>query len=118
MPFAELDDLVEPQPMTIAVIMVNTDWAKQNQELVRNYFVAWLRGVRDYCQAFHGGANRQEIIDIAGQQRHRAPAGAAEQVSVAGAQPERQDQRREPARHPGLVREEQVSPTRSFRPSG
>ena len=49
--------------MTIAVIMVNTDWAKQNKELVNNYFIAWLRGVRDYCQAFHGGPIRAEIID-------------------------------------------------------
>jgi NitT/TauT family transport system substrate-binding protein len=63
-PFGEVDDLVTPTPMTIAVIMVNTDWAKQNQELVKNYFVAWLRGVRDFCQGFHGGPGRQEIIDI------------------------------------------------------
>jgi NitT/TauT family transport system substrate-binding protein len=63
-PFADVDQLVEPRPMTIAVIMVNTDWAKKNTELVRNYFTAWLRGVRDYCQAYHGGAVRNEIINV------------------------------------------------------
>lgn len=62
-PFADVDKLVEPQPMTIAVIMANSDWVKANQDLVRNYMTAWLRGVREYCQAYHGAANREEIID-------------------------------------------------------
>jgi NitT/TauT family transport system substrate-binding protein len=53
----------QPSPMTIAVIMVNTDWAKQNKELLNNYFIAWLRGAREYCQAFHGSAARAEVID-------------------------------------------------------
>jgi NitT/TauT family transport system substrate-binding protein len=61
--FGEADDLIEPSPMTIAVIMVNTDWAKQNKELLNNYFVAWLRGARDYCQGFHGSPIRAEIIE-------------------------------------------------------
>jgi len=61
--FAEADDLIQPSPMTIAVIMVNTDWARQNQDLLKNYFVAWLRGARDYCQAFHGSPLRADVID-------------------------------------------------------
>jgi NitT/TauT family transport system substrate-binding protein len=62
LPFADVDKLVEPQPMTIAVIMANTDWAKANSDLLRRYMTAWLRGVREYCQAYHGAANREEII--------------------------------------------------------
>jgi NitT/TauT family transport system substrate-binding protein len=61
-PFASVDELVNPQPMTIAVIMANTDWIKKNPDLVRNYFTAWLRGVRDYCQAYHGGSTRDAVI--------------------------------------------------------
>jgi NitT/TauT family transport system substrate-binding protein len=60
--FAEPDMLVKPSPMTIAVIMVNTDWAKKHSELLRNYYTAYLRGVRDYCNAYHGAPIKDEII--------------------------------------------------------
>jgi NitT/TauT family transport system substrate-binding protein len=62
-PFGNVDDLVQPQPMTIAVIMANTDWVKANPDLVQRYMTAWLRGARDYCNAYHGGSDRQEVID-------------------------------------------------------
>jgi NitT/TauT family transport system substrate-binding protein len=61
--FAEPDKLVQPSPMTIAVIMTNTDWAKQNHDALQGYVSAYLRGVRDYCNAYHGGSNRDEMID-------------------------------------------------------
>jgi NitT/TauT family transport system substrate-binding protein len=63
--FKDPDDLVVPRPLTISVDMVNTDWAQANQDLVRKYYTAYLRGVRDYCQAYHGGANRAELIELA-----------------------------------------------------
>jgi NitT/TauT family transport system substrate-binding protein len=63
--FKDPDDIVNPRPLTIAVSMVNTDWAKANQPLLRNYYVAYLHGIRDYCQAYHGGAQRQAMIDLA-----------------------------------------------------
>jgi len=62
--FADPDDYVKPTPLTIAVSFINTEWEKQNPELVSKYIHAYMRGVRDYCQAYHGGPNRQEVIDI------------------------------------------------------
>jgi len=62
-PMAWSDELIKPSPMTIAVLMVNTDWAKKNPQIVRNFYTAYLRGVRDYCDAYHGAPIRAEIID-------------------------------------------------------
>src|SRR5436190_6076325 len=45
--FKDPDDLVKPHPLTIAVSMINTDWAKANRELLHNYYLAYLRGIRD-----------------------------------------------------------------------
>ena len=63
--FKDPDQLVKPHPLTIAVSMVNTDFAKANHELMRNYYVAYLRAIRDYCQAYHGSPIRQAFIDLA-----------------------------------------------------
>ncbi len=62
--FADPDDYADPKPLTIAVNMVNTDWAAKNKDLMDRYYLAYSRGVREYCQAYHGGKNRQEVIDI------------------------------------------------------
>jgi NitT/TauT family transport system substrate-binding protein len=63
-PFLSVDELIKPTPMTIAVAMINTDWAKKSPDLARNFFVAYLRGVRDYCQAYHGASIRADFIDL------------------------------------------------------
>ena len=63
--FKDPDDTVKPHPLTIAVSMINTDFAKAHRDLMRNYYVAYLRAIRDYCQAYHGGSTRQALIDLA-----------------------------------------------------
>jgi NitT/TauT family transport system substrate-binding protein len=63
--FADPDEFITPGPMTIAVSFVNTDWSAKNPELAKSFFLAAMRGARDYCQAYHGGPNRNEVIDIA-----------------------------------------------------
>src|SRR5262249_6661141 len=62
-PFASVDELVQPSPMTTAAVTVTTDWAKQKTELVKDYCAAWLRGGRDYCEAFRGSPLRAEVIE-------------------------------------------------------
>ena len=62
--FADPEDFA-PGPMTIAVSFVNTDWTAKNPQLAQNFFLASLKGARDYCQAYHGGSNRSEVVDIA-----------------------------------------------------
>jgi NitT/TauT family transport system substrate-binding protein len=61
--FLDADTYVRPQPTEVAVNIINTDWAKKNPQVANNYFVAYLRGVRDYCNAYHMGSTRKAIID-------------------------------------------------------
>jgi len=63
-PFAESDDIIKPQPLTIAVHLVNTEWAKPRRDLLRKFYVAMTRGIRDYCNAYHNGSNRKALIDL------------------------------------------------------
>ena len=63
-PFAESDDIIKPQPLTIAVQLLNTEWAKTRQDMLRKFYVAVTRGIRDYCNAYHHGPNRQALIDL------------------------------------------------------
>ena len=63
-PFANSDELVKPTPLTIAVHLVNTDWAKPRQAELRKFYAAVTRGIRDYCNAYHHGSNRKAMIDL------------------------------------------------------
>jgi NitT/TauT family transport system substrate-binding protein len=62
--FIDPDDYQKPQPVSLAVNILNTEWAAKNQEAVQKYFIAYIKGVRAYCQAFHGGSTRKETIDL------------------------------------------------------
>jgi NitT/TauT family transport system substrate-binding protein len=61
---AESDPIIKPTPLSIAVHLVNTDWAKSRQDVLRKFYVAMTRGVRDYCNGYHGGSVRKELIDL------------------------------------------------------
>ena len=116
--FADPDDFVTPHPMTIAVNFINTDWAAKNPELVKKFFVAYLRGVRDYCQAYHGGPNRNEVIDLWSAPGSSGGREMLRQISLDGAQSRRPHQCRQHARHPGLLREGETLAEGISRPSG
>jgi len=63
-PWIDPDDYIRPQPMSSVGYIVNTDWARQNPDAAKKLFVALARAGRDYCQAYHHGSNRGEIIDM------------------------------------------------------
>jgi NitT/TauT family transport system substrate-binding protein len=63
-PWIDPDDYIHPLPMSSVGYIVNLDWARQNREPARKLFLALARAGRDYCQAYHHGPNRAEIIDI------------------------------------------------------
>ena len=63
-PWIDPDDYIHPLPMTSVGYIVNTDWAHANNETAHKLFIALARAGRDYCQAYHHGPNRAEIIDI------------------------------------------------------
>ncbi len=58
------DDYLKPAPVTVVHYVINSDWAKANSAIAHKLFIAVARGTRDYCQAYHHGANRGEVIDI------------------------------------------------------
>jgi NitT/TauT family transport system substrate-binding protein len=62
--FKDADAIVKPHPMSIAVNIINTDWAKANEQVLKNYYVAYLKAAREFCQAYHHGSNRQAVIDL------------------------------------------------------
>lgn len=62
---ADPDDVANPRPLTIAATIINTDWAKKNPELTKKFFVAYMRGVREFCLAYHRGPNRAEVVERA-----------------------------------------------------
>ena len=60
----DTDNYLKPEPVTVVHYVINTDWAKANSDLAHRLFVAVARGTRDYCEAYHHGANRGEVVDI------------------------------------------------------
>lgn len=58
------DETVKPSPIQISTSMYNTDWAAKNPQVAQAFFTALLRGVRDYCNAYHGGSWRPELLKL------------------------------------------------------
>jgi NitT/TauT family transport system substrate-binding protein len=60
----DTDDYIRPSPVVISIYMANTDWAAQHRDLALRIFTAIVRGARDYCQAYHHGSIRGEVMDV------------------------------------------------------
>lgn len=55
---------VTPLPLTNVGYVASGDWLKKDHDVAKRVFLALAKGGRDYCQAYHHGPNRQEVIDI------------------------------------------------------
>jgi NitT/TauT family transport system substrate-binding protein len=60
----EPEQYLRVAPLLIAVGQFNTDWAKSNEMAGKKYLEGVLRGTREYCEAFHFGANRAEVVKV------------------------------------------------------
>jgi NitT/TauT family transport system substrate-binding protein len=58
------EDHIRQLPLTNVFYIANTDWIGREPEVARRFFVALARAGRDYCQAYHHGPNRGEVIDV------------------------------------------------------
>ena len=58
------DKIIKPTPMSIIAYQVNTDWAQGQPEVATKLFIALARAGREYCQAYHHGPNRAEVVDV------------------------------------------------------
>lgn len=58
------DGYIKSVPTTNLAYMANSDWIRSSPDAARKVFLALARGGREYCQAYHHGPNRAEVIDI------------------------------------------------------
>jgi NitT/TauT family transport system substrate-binding protein len=62
--WAEPEEHVRITPLLIAVGQFNTDWVNDNEKAARSFLEGILKGTREYCEAYHVGANRAEVVTI------------------------------------------------------
>ena len=58
------DSRIKAQPVLVSVWQMNTDWMRRNEDAAKKFVLGTLRGVRDYCNAYHRGPNRDEVTRI------------------------------------------------------
>jgi NitT/TauT family transport system substrate-binding protein len=58
------EDHIRQLPLTNVFYIANVDWIRREPDVARRFFVALVRAGRDYCQAYHRGPNRGELIDV------------------------------------------------------
>ncbi len=55
---------IKQLPLTNVASIANVDWLRQQPDVAHRVFHALVRAGRDYCQAYHRGPNRAEVLDI------------------------------------------------------
>jgi NitT/TauT family transport system substrate-binding protein len=62
--FLNTDKYITPRPMAASVLEVNRDWVAAHPDAAKAFVVATLKGARYYCDAFHHGPNRADVVRI------------------------------------------------------
>jgi NitT/TauT family transport system substrate-binding protein len=55
---------IKALPMTSLAYMASADWIKRDRSTAAKVVLALVRAGRDYCQAYHHGPNRGEVLDM------------------------------------------------------
>jgi NitT/TauT family transport system substrate-binding protein len=58
------ENYIKVLPTSFVGYFANTDWIKANPDTAKKFFLALAKGGRDFCQAYHHGPNRAEVVDI------------------------------------------------------
>jgi NitT/TauT family transport system substrate-binding protein len=62
--FLNTNPYITPRPMVASVLEMNSDWAAAHPDAAKNFIMATLRATRYYCEAYHHGANRADVVRI------------------------------------------------------
>ncbi|MGE3935411.1 MAG: ABC transporter substrate-binding protein [Rhodospirillaceae bacterium] len=62
--FIDPEDVVAEKPILLTVKQVNTDWAAKNPQAAKDFVYATLKGAHEFCNAYHHGPNRAEVVQI------------------------------------------------------
>lgn len=58
------ENYIKVLPTSFVGYFANTDWIKANPGDAKKFFLAIVKGSRDFCQAYHHGPNRAEVVDV------------------------------------------------------
>lgn len=64
LPWIDTDAVIRPAPLAAVAFIANREWAANNRDLAHGLFLAMARASREYCQAYHHGPNRGEVVDL------------------------------------------------------
>jgi NitT/TauT family transport system substrate-binding protein len=62
--FLNTDSYIKLRPMAGSVLEMNRDWAAAHPDAAKAFIVATLRATQYYCEAYHYGANRPDVVRI------------------------------------------------------
>jgi NitT/TauT family transport system substrate-binding protein len=74
------DSRIKVQPVMVSLWEMNADWARRSEDAARRFVRGTLRGVRDYCNAYHHGPNRAEVTRVLAKYSDVKDAAAIDQI--------------------------------------